>query len=67
MTPSGILHIAAFMILYEAYMGIDPHFDLWGHGYPCQVWVGRRSLFQHPQVQIDERVVEAMVLPEERR
>jgi hypothetical protein len=29
MTPSGILHVAAFVTQCEAYMGIDPHFDLW--------------------------------------
>jgi hypothetical protein len=28
LTPSGILHVAAFMTLCEAYMGIEPHFDL---------------------------------------
>jgi hypothetical protein len=28
LTPSGILHIAAFVTLCEAYMGIEPHFDL---------------------------------------
>jgi hypothetical protein len=28
LTPSGILHIATFVTLCEAYMGIDPHFDL---------------------------------------
>jgi hypothetical protein len=31
LTPSGILHIAAFVTLCEAYMGIEPHFDLWMH------------------------------------
>jgi hypothetical protein len=31
MTPSGILHIAAFVTLCEAYMGVDPHFDLWNY------------------------------------
>jgi hypothetical protein len=29
LTYSGILHIAAFVTLCEAYMGIDPHFYLW--------------------------------------
>jgi hypothetical protein len=28
-TPSGVLHIAAFMTLCEAYLGIDPKLDLW--------------------------------------
>jgi hypothetical protein len=27
----GILHIAVFMTLWEAYMGIDPYFDLWNY------------------------------------
>jgi hypothetical protein len=31
LTPSRILHIAAFVTLCEAYMGIDPHFDMWRH------------------------------------
>jgi hypothetical protein len=31
LTPSGILHIAAFVTLCEAYMGIDPHFGLWNY------------------------------------
>jgi hypothetical protein len=29
LTPSMILHMAAFIILCETYMGIDPHFNLW--------------------------------------
>jgi hypothetical protein len=29
LTPSGILHIVAFMTLCKAHMGIEPHFDLW--------------------------------------
>jgi hypothetical protein len=28
LTPSGVLHIVAFMTLCEAYLGIDPEFDL---------------------------------------
>jgi hypothetical protein len=31
MTRSGILHMAAFMTLCEAYMGIEPHFNLWNY------------------------------------
>jgi hypothetical protein len=31
LTPSKMLHIMAFMTLCEAYMGIDPHFDLCNH------------------------------------
>jgi hypothetical protein len=29
LTPWGVLHIMIFMTLCEAYLGIDPHFDLW--------------------------------------
>jgi hypothetical protein len=28
-TPLGVLHIAAFVTLREAYLGIDPELDLW--------------------------------------
>jgi hypothetical protein len=28
LTSSGILHMAAFVTLCEAYMGIEPHFNL---------------------------------------
>jgi hypothetical protein len=31
LTPSGILHVAAFVTLCEAYLGIDPHFNLWNY------------------------------------
>jgi hypothetical protein len=31
LTPSGILHIAAFVTLCEAYMGMEPHFNLWNY------------------------------------
>jgi hypothetical protein len=31
LTPSWILHIATFMTLCEAYMGIDPHFGMWNY------------------------------------
>jgi hypothetical protein len=31
LTPSGILHLADFVTLCEAYMGIEPHFDLWNY------------------------------------
>jgi hypothetical protein len=29
--PSWVLHMAAFATLCEAYMWIDPHFDLWNY------------------------------------
>jgi hypothetical protein len=31
LTPSGILHMAAFVTLCEAYMRIEPQFDLWNY------------------------------------
>jgi hypothetical protein len=31
LTPSGFLHIAAFIPLCEAYLGVDPEFDLWNY------------------------------------
>jgi hypothetical protein len=31
LTPSGILHILAHVTLCEAFMGIDPYFDMWNH------------------------------------
>jgi hypothetical protein len=31
LTPLEILHIAALVTLYEAYLGIEAHFNLWNH------------------------------------
>jgi hypothetical protein len=31
LTPSGVLHIAAFVTLCKAYIGVDPRFDLWNY------------------------------------
>jgi hypothetical protein len=31
LTPSSILYMAAFVTLCEAYMGIEPHFNLWNY------------------------------------
>jgi hypothetical protein len=31
LTPSGVLHIATFVTLCEAYLGFDPNFDLWNY------------------------------------
>jgi hypothetical protein len=36
--PSGILHIVAFVTLCEAYMGIEPHFDLWNYFFRAWLW-----------------------------
>jgi hypothetical protein len=40
LTPLGILHIAAFVTLCEAYMGIEPHFDLWNYFFHVQLRPG---------------------------
>jgi hypothetical protein len=37
LTPLEILHMAAFMTLYEAYMGIEPHFNLWNYFFHAQL------------------------------
>jgi hypothetical protein len=29
LTPNSLLHIACFITLCEAFLGIDPHWDLW--------------------------------------
>jgi hypothetical protein len=34
LTPSGVLHIAAFVNLCEAYQGINPDFDMWNYFFP---------------------------------
>jgi hypothetical protein len=39
-TPSVILHIAAFMILCEAYLGIELHFNLWNYFFHAWLWQG---------------------------
>jgi hypothetical protein len=36
LTPSGILHMAAFVTLCEAYMGIEPYFNLWNYIFHVQ-------------------------------
>jgi hypothetical protein len=40
MIPSGILHIVAFVTLCEAYMSIDPHFNLWNYFFCAQLQQG---------------------------
>jgi hypothetical protein len=40
LTPSGIVHIAAFMTLCEDYMGIEPHFNLWNYFFRARLWSG---------------------------
>jgi hypothetical protein len=38
--PSRILHIAVFMTLCEAYMGIEPHFNLWNYFFHARLLQG---------------------------
>jgi hypothetical protein len=38
LTPSGILHMAAFVTLCEAYIGIEPHFNLWRYFFQARLW-----------------------------
>jgi hypothetical protein len=38
LTPLGIRHIAAFVTLCEAYMGIEPHFNLWNYLFRVRLW-----------------------------
>jgi hypothetical protein len=40
LTPSGILYMVAFMTLCEAYMGIEPHFNLWNYFFHACLWKG---------------------------
>jgi hypothetical protein len=40
LTPSGMLHIAAFATLCEAYMGNEPHFDLWNYFFHTHLQLG---------------------------
>jgi hypothetical protein len=40
LTPSGILHMVAFITLCKAYMGIDPHFNLWNYFFRARLQQG---------------------------
>jgi hypothetical protein len=37
LTPLGILHMAAFVTLCEAYIGIEPHMNLWSHFFQARL------------------------------
>jgi hypothetical protein len=41
LTPSEILHATAFVTLCEAYIGIEPHFDLWNYFF--RAWLQQGS------------------------
>jgi hypothetical protein len=38
-TPWGVLHIAAFVILCKAYMGIEPLFNLFNYFFCVWLWL----------------------------
>jgi hypothetical protein len=38
LTPSGILHMAAFMTLCESHIGIEPPLNLWSHFFSARLW-----------------------------
>jgi hypothetical protein len=40
LTPSGILHMVVFVSMCEAYMGIEPHFDLWNYFFHARLQQG---------------------------
>jgi hypothetical protein len=40
LTPSGTLHKATFVTLYESYMGIEPHFNMWNYFFHTQLQQG---------------------------
>jgi hypothetical protein len=37
LSPSGILHMAIFVTLYEAYIGLEPPLNLWSHFFRVQL------------------------------
>jgi hypothetical protein len=43
LTSSWILHMAAFMTLCEAYMGIEPHLNLWNYFFHAHLWQGSNT------------------------
>jgi hypothetical protein len=40
LSPSAILHMMTFMALGKAYMGIEPHFDLWNYFFRARLRQG---------------------------
>jgi hypothetical protein len=43
LTPSGILHMVTFVTLCKAYMGIEPHFDLWSYFFRTRLRQGSNT------------------------
>jgi hypothetical protein len=37
LNPNGIQHISAFITLYEGYLGIEPHFELWKYFFAVEL------------------------------
>jgi hypothetical protein len=46
----GILHVAAFIMLCEAFLGIRPHFDHWKHFFIARVTVVTKDGKPHPLI-----------------
>jgi hypothetical protein len=40
LTSSGVLNMVAFVTLCEAYMGVEPHFNLWNYFFRAQLQQG---------------------------
>jgi hypothetical protein len=43
----GIWHMAAFVTLCEAYMGIEPHFNLWNYFFHARLQQGSGAEMLH--------------------
>ena len=37
LNPNSIAKVVIFTVVYEGYLGIDPHWHLWLHLFPCEV------------------------------
>jgi hypothetical protein len=37
LNPNGTQHILAFITLYEGYLGIEPHFELWKYFFAIEL------------------------------
>jgi hypothetical protein len=38
LSPLGIVHMVPFVTVCEAYMGFEPHFDLWNYFFCARLW-----------------------------
>lgn len=41
LNPSGIQHMVAFVALFEGYLGVEPHFDLWCYFFKVELHKNR--------------------------